>query len=79
MKLVGTDPEEVLLNSFLQFDEKRTGYIAEELFRECLATMGDRFSDEEITELLVDMSVKNDMINYVEFCQVLKNGKKEQV
>jgi Ca2+-binding EF-hand superfamily protein len=48
MKLNGTDSEETLVNSFLQFDEKATGLIPEEIFRECLVTMGDRFTEDEV-------------------------------
>jgi Ca2+-binding EF-hand superfamily protein len=48
LKLIGTDSEETLINSFLQFDEKETGFIPEEVLRECLITMGDRFSEDEV-------------------------------
>jgi myosin regulatory light chain 12 len=49
LKLTGTDPEETLLNSFLQFDETATGFIPEDTLRQCLLTMGDRFSEEEVS------------------------------
>ena len=48
-KLTGTDPEEVIRNAFGCFDPDDTGYINEDYFRELLTTMGDRFTDEQVS------------------------------
>ena len=48
VRLTGTDPEDALINAFSCFDEKDTGFISEEDFREALMTLGDRFTIEEV-------------------------------
>lgn len=45
----GTDPEDVIKNAFGCFDENNQGYINEEYLRELLVSMGDRFTDEEVS------------------------------
>lgn len=47
-KMIGTDPEHEILKAFEAFDEKGTGLINGEEFREFLTTMGDRFTDDEV-------------------------------
>lgn len=47
--LQGTDPEDVIKNAFGCFDENNTGHLNEELLRELLTTMGDRFTDEDVS------------------------------
>ena len=46
---VGTDPEDVIRNAFGCFDDEGVGHIHEDKLRELLTTMGDRFTDEEVT------------------------------
>lgn len=48
-RLQGTDPEDVIKNAFACFDEDNTGYINEERLRELLVSMGDRFTDEDVS------------------------------
>lgn len=48
-RLQGTDPEDVIKNAFGCFDEENLGHVNEEKLRELLTTMGDRFTDEEVT------------------------------
>lgn len=48
-RLQGTDPEEVIKNAFGCFDEDNTGLLSEERLRELLTTMGDRFTDEDVS------------------------------
>ena len=50
MKSPGTDPEDVIRNAFACFDEEGTGKIHEDRLRELLTTMGDRFTDAEVSE-----------------------------
>lgn len=47
-KMSGTDPEHEILRAFESFDEKNTGVIDGDLFREVMTTMGDRFTDDEV-------------------------------
>lgn len=49
MTLLGTDPEDVIKNAFGCFDEEGTGLIHEDRLRELLTTMGDRFTDAEVS------------------------------
>lgn len=48
-RLQGTDPEDVIKNAFGCFDEDNNGYINEERLRELLISMGDRFTDEDVS------------------------------
>lgn len=48
-RLQGTDPEDVIKNAFGCFDEDNTGFISEDRLRELLTTMGDRFTDEDVS------------------------------
>ena len=48
-RLQGTDPEDVIKNAFGCFDEENKGIINEERLRELLTSMGDRFTDEEVS------------------------------
>uniref|UniRef100_A0A7E4WE03 Myosin regulatory light chain ef-hand protein n=1 Tax=Panagrellus redivivus TaxID=6233 RepID=A0A7E4WE03_PANRE len=77
-KLTGTDPEEVIRNAFVCFDEDNTGYIHEDRLRELLTTMGDRYTDEQVDELFRDAPIVDGKFNYVEFTRMLKHGTKEK-
>lgn len=48
-KMTGTDPEAEILQAFECFD--RSGHIDGDVLREAMTTMGDRFTDEEVTEV----------------------------
>jgi len=76
-RLQGTDPEEVIKNAFGCFDENNTGYVNEELLRELLVSMGDRFTDEDVDEMYREAPIKNSMFDYVEFTRILKHGAKD--
>jgi len=78
-KLNGTDPEDVIRNAFACFDEDQTGFIHDERLKELLMTMGDRFTEEEVDEMLRGAPVDgNGNFNYVEFTRILKHGTKEE-
>uniref|UniRef100_A0AC34QJL2 EF-hand domain-containing protein n=1 Tax=Panagrolaimus sp. JU765 TaxID=591449 RepID=A0AC34QJL2_9BILA len=77
-KLTGTDPEEVIRNAFMCFDEDNTGYIPEERLRELLTTMGDRYNHEQVDELFRDAPIVDGKFNYIEFTRMLKHGTKEK-
>jgi len=76
-RLQGTDPEEVIKNAFGCFDENNTGYVNEELLRDLLVSMGDRFTDEDVDEMYREAPIKNSMFDYVEFTRILKHGAKD--
>jgi Ca2+-binding EF-hand superfamily protein len=49
-KLTGTDPEQSITSAFAAFDTHGTGTIDADYLRECMTTMGDRFTDEEVSD-----------------------------
>ncbi|KAL1934572.1 hypothetical protein VTP01DRAFT_6754 [Rhizomucor pusillus] len=74
-KLTGTDPEHVIMNAFSEFDDSRTGTIDAEYLRECMTTMGDRFTDEEVDIMFKGSPVDDHgNFNYKDFVRVLKHG-----
>ncbi|KAI6242384.1 putative myosin regulatory light chain [Aphelenchoides fujianensis] len=77
-KLTGTDPQDVIKNAFQCFDEDNSGTIPEERFREIMTTMGERFTDEQVDELLRDAPIKDGKFDYVEFTRVLKHGTEQK-
>merc|ERR1711931_333721 len=77
-KLNGTDPEDVIKNAFACFDATNSGFLHEDKLRELLATMGDRFTDEDVDEMYREAPIKNGMFDYTEFTRILKHGAKEK-
>ena len=77
-KLSGTDPEDVIKNAFGCFDLDNTGFISEDKLKECLTTMGDRFTDEEVEQLFRNAPVNAEgLFDYRAFTHQLKHGSKE--
>ena len=78
-KLNGTDPEDVIRNAFACFDEDATGHINEDRLRELLTTMGDRFTDAEVDQMLRGSPIDNNgNFDYVAFTRILKHGTKDE-
>uniref|UniRef100_A0A1I8IPS0 Myosin regulatory light chain ef-hand protein n=1 Tax=Macrostomum lignano TaxID=282301 RepID=A0A1I8IPS0_9PLAT len=77
-KMSGSDPEETIKNAFGCFDPEGSGQISEERLREILTTMGDRWTDEQVDELLHGAPVQDGRFNYSEFTKMIKHGKKEE-
>merc|ERR1711931_533483 len=76
-KLNGTDPEDVIKNAFACFDATNSGFLHEDKLRELLATMGDRFTEDDVDEMYREAPIKNNKFNYIEFTRILKHGKKD--
>ncbi|KAL4218028.1 Myosin regulatory light chain 12B [Mactra antiquata] len=77
-KLNGTDPEDVIRNAFACFDDKQQGYLPEEYLRECLMTMGDRWSDDMVDDLFLGAPIKEGRFDYQEFTRTLKHGSRDK-
>jgi Ca2+-binding EF-hand superfamily protein len=78
-KLNGTDPEDVIKNAFKCFDAEAKGTIKEDVLRNMLMTMGDRFTPEEADEMFNNAPVDDDgNFDYVEFTSIIKHGNKEE-
>lgn len=56
-KLADTDPENTILKAFSAFDDNRNGKINADYLRECMTTMGDRFTDEEVRAFFFSLEV----------------------
>lgn len=75
-KLNGTDPEDVIRNAFACFDDNNSGKLNEEYLRELLMTTGDRYTEDQVDELLREAPIDaNGDFDYIEFVKILKNGK----
>lgn len=77
-KLNGTDPEDVIKNAFACFDFENSGNINEDYLRECLVTMGDRWSDEMVDDLFHGAPIRGGKFDYLEFTRTLKHGAKDE-
>uniref|UniRef100_A0AAR2J0G6 EF-hand domain-containing protein n=1 Tax=Pygocentrus nattereri TaxID=42514 RepID=A0AAR2J0G6_PYGNA len=51
-KLNGTDPEETILNAFKVFDPNATGFINKDEFRRMLITQADKFTPDEVEQIV---------------------------
>lgn len=75
-KLNGTDPEDVIRNAFACFDEEQCGTMKEDKLVDLLQTLGDRFTDAEIDEMMHGAPVDSKgNFNYVKFTKIIKHGK----
>lgn len=75
-KLNGTDPEDVIRNAFACFDEEQSGTMKEDKLVDLLQTLGDRFSDTEIDDMMHGAPVDSKgNFNYVKFTKIIKHGK----
>lgn len=77
-RLIGTDPEDVIRNAFTTLDTDGSGKISEDVLRELLMTMGDRYTDAEVDEIFKEVPIKNGLFDYQEFVKLLKYGRKDQ-
>lgn len=78
-KLNGTDPEEVIRNAFMCFDEESKGKIHEDKLRELMMTMGDRFTEEEVDEMYRGAPIdEQNMFDYNAFVRMIKHGSKDE-
>ena len=50
------------------------GFIPDEYFRECLMTMGDRWSEDMVDDLFHGAPIKDGRLDYNEFTRTLKHG-----
>ena len=58
------------------FSHMSTGFIGEEYLKECLMTMGDRWSEEMVDELFHGAPISEGLFDYNEFTRTLKYGKR---
>jgi len=56
-KLNGTDAEDVIKNAFKSFDSAGAGTISEDMMRDLLMSMGERFTEDECDEMFNEADV----------------------
>ncbi|XP_055371479.1 troponin C [Condylostylus longicornis] len=72
------DQESVLRKAFQMFDSKKCGRIEKEKVRTILNTLGHRFDDTELDELLDAEDVEGDgKLNFESFCRVAYHFQEE--
>jgi len=68
----------VIRNAFACFDEDGNGKVHEDVLKEALTTMGDRFTDDQVDDVLHDAPIDKDgYLDFTKFTHILKHGKKE--
>ena len=53
------------------------GLLHEDYIRELMTTMGDRWSDDMVDELLHGAPIEEGLFDYVEFTRMLKHGSRD--
>ncbi|XP_053397983.1 calmodulin-like [Mercenaria mercenaria] len=69
-KLQYKENEDEILEAFKVFDNGK-GFIRASDLREILKTLGDRMTDEEVDEMMLEADIKDGMINIHEFVTVI--------
>eukprot|EP00040_Diaphanoeca_grandis_P025239 m.139593 g.139593 ORF g.139593 m.139593 type:complete len:160 (-) comp30068_c0_seq4:179-658(-) len=62
----GTDPHEIV-HSFRIFDQERSGFLPVDQFKEIMLSMGEKFSETEVENMLSHCTLRDGKINYEEF------------
>lgn len=71
-KLSGEDMEQEIKQAFRVFDRNGDGYISKSEFKHCMMHFGERFTDEEVEEMISEADANNDgKIDYTEFSQMI--------
>jgi len=64
-KLRDKDPEEEIRSAFKVFDINKTGFISASTLREVMTTLGEKLTEEEVEEMIIDADTDHDgQINY---------------
>ena len=67
-KMKDTDSEEEILEAFKIFDRDGNGFISATEFRNVMANLGEKLTDDEINEMVRGADMDG-MIDYAEFIQ----------
>jgi calmodulin len=64
----------IFLAFFRVFDRNGDGYISKTEFKHCMMHFGERFTDDEVEEMISEADANNDgKIDYTEFSQMILN------
>ncbi|EWC44116.1 myosin regulatory light chain cdc4 [Drechslerella stenobrocha 248] len=64
------EPEEYV-RGFQVFDKDSTGYIGVGELKYILTTLGEKLTEDEVSELLKGVEIKNDQVNYRDFVDMI--------
>merc|ERR1712017_32397 len=71
-KMKDTDTEEELIEAFKVFDRDGNGFISAAELRHVMTNLGEKFTDEEVDEMIREADVDGDgQINYEEFVKMM--------
>jgi len=71
-KLSGEDMEQEIRQAFRVFDRNGDGYISKQEFKHCMMHFGERFTNEEVEEMIAEADSNNDgKIDYHEFSKMI--------
>lgn len=73
-KMGATDPEATIRNAFAILDDNNSGFLDEEMLRDMLTMMGDRFSEDDVDEVFRLVPIENGKLDYTKFTRILKHG-----
>eukprot|EP01130_Rhizamoeba_saxonica_P006652 TRINITY_DN2645_c0_g2_i1.p1 TRINITY_DN2645_c0_g2~~TRINITY_DN2645_c0_g2_i1.p1 ORF type:complete len:162 (+),score=44.86 TRINITY_DN2645_c0_g2_i1:60-488(+) len=65
---------ETIKNAFSFFDDQGNGTVSVEMLRYVLTSFGDRFTTEEIDNLITDAEPSGGFINYTNFVEKMKEN-----
>ncbi|CAB4059104.1 CALM [Lepeophtheirus salmonis] len=71
-RLRGDDMEQEIKQAFRVFDRNGDGFISKSEFKHCMMHFGERFTDDEVEEMISEADSNNDgKIDYTEFSQMI--------
>ncbi|RXH96674.1 hypothetical protein DVH24_009178 [Malus domestica] len=73
-KMKDTDSEEELKEAFKVFDKDQNGFISAAELRHVMANLGEKLTDEEVSEMIREADDDGDgQVNYEEFVRMMLN------
>lgn len=71
-KMRDAGAEDEMREAFQVFDQDQNGFISLDEFRHVMVNLGERLSDQELSEMLREADIDGDgQINYSEFAKVM--------
>lgn len=70
-KGIGDLDDAEVRSAFRVFDKENNGFISEAEFKHILIDVGDKISEDDVTEMMKEVKIKNGMINYEEFIKLM--------
>lgn len=77
-KLHGQDTETQMRSAFEQFDEEKTGSLAEEYVKDLLCNVGDQFNKDELKQVWKEAPIEGGKFDYGKFVRLVKRGKEDE-